>query len=146
MPAGASGGYVSFSLPSGVSLRSVVTSDSRSDGPYRDAVQELLADAVKDELGVMSVSNVVRSATGEVVQLPQEVLDNLASAVASRIDYAFAFRWEPRWVGRGQPHVWSEADGWYVRCTPCLAVSGPLASEQDAHAWHDAHSTSSHGR
>jgi len=101
---------------------------------------------VRDELGVMSASNVVRSPTGEVVRFPEGGLDNLAAAVASRIDYAFAFRWAPQWVGREQPHVWSEADDWYARCTPCLAESGPVPSEQDARAWHDAHTAASHGR
>jgi hypothetical protein len=111
-------------------------SDSRSDDPYAREVQALLADAVRDELAV--------SVGIQELDLSSDAIDRLAQAIASRIDYAFRFTWDPSWLSTGEPHVWSEDGNVFARCTACLAVSQASSNAGESSAWHDEHRRS-HG-
>jgi hypothetical protein len=122
-----------------------MSDESGAQDAYRERVRVLLEDAVRDELHVMSMGEVVRTASGEVIQLPDEVLDHLAWAVAIRLDYAFSFRWDPDWVAPGAPHIWSEDGRNFARCTACLAESGSTESHAAARSWLVEHHSSAHG-
>jgi hypothetical protein len=37
------------------------------------------------------------------LELPSELIDELAEKIAVNIDYAFEVRWSPRWEGRRKP-------------------------------------------
>lgn len=77
--------------------------------------------------------------------MPDGVLDQLAWAVATRLDYAFSLRWDPDWVASGEPHVWQEEGGTFARCTACLAESGSTESDAAARSWYVEHEADAHG-
>jgi hypothetical protein len=67
-----------------------------------------------------------------------QLLDVLAQAVATRIDYGFAFRWEPRWIKPGEPHRWTEGREHFVECLACGRTTAH-PSDAEATDWYSDH-------
>jgi hypothetical protein len=81
----------------------------------------------------------------ERVDLADETLDSLASAVLTRIDYGFRYRWDPEWVGPGEPHTWAEGEQTFDRCPVCLGISPASTSVEAAISWFTDHGRTRHG-
>ena len=110
-------------------------SDSRSGDEYEREVRALFEESVRDEVAI---------AFGiQGVEVPDILINNVAEAVISRIDYGFRFRWDPQWVKDGA-HQWAEADRYYARCTTCLSVSPGEADADAAASWYKRHARTSH--
>jgi hypothetical protein len=111
-----------------------VTSDSRSGDEYERDVRALFEHAVRDEIAV---------AFGmQRIEVSDTVMESVANAVISRIEYGFRYRWDPVWVKDG-PHEWAEDGRFYARCNACLA-SRDEASAEDARAWYSKHVSEAH--
>lgn len=73
------------------------------------------------------------------MELPDQVVRNLAWAVAAEIRYAFAVDWDPEWVKPGGAHSWHEDAGWFARCGACLQDSPAFAGQGEAIEWALSH-------
>ena len=115
-----------------------MAADSKSEGEYGERVRALLRDAIQDEIGVAA-------AMMNRVELGEQFIERLAWAVATRLDYAFQFRWNPDWLKPGDIHAWSEDAEWFARCGVCLADSPPSKSNAEAKQWVRGHRLTEHG-
>jgi hypothetical protein len=77
------------------------------------------------------------------LELDESVIESLAVGIASNIDYAFEFRWRPRWVPSGDAHRWTESsesgdEQHFVECLQCKRITvHESAAEGDA--WYAEH-------
>ncbi len=105
-------------------------------GDWSTPVLRMLYDAVLDEMKAMNAFHQL-GASGEALPV-------LAWAVTDRIDQAFDVKWSPNWVKSGEPHTWSDEQGYHALCNVCLAESGPKDTADTAANWFAAHVATQH--
>ena len=77
------------------------------------------------------------------MELNQTTVDNLVAGIAANIDYAFEFRWRPRWLKDGDAHRWTEGSEsdeprHFVECLACKRIT-VHACVDEATAWYVTH-------
>lgn len=105
-----------------------------TDVPYPDDIDRLVENIrteINAQLGMARI------------ELPSETVEQLASAIAANIDYAFDFRWRPRWVKDGEPHHWqrsteSGGEQYFIECLRCKRITVHPTAD-DATAWYAEH-------
>jgi hypothetical protein len=83
-----------------------------------------------------------------VVDLSDQVVEDLAFAIALNIEYGFDVRWAPKWVGGVGHHDWIEDRNmphpkYFVECLMHQRIA-VHASEDEAADWWNAHVRDEH--
>lgn len=84
-----------------------------------------------------------QNAIGEL-GLADDVLDQLASAIATNAVYAFEVKWAPKWLRRAEPHAWHDEEGAFAECVDCRLIFGPEPDPEAARRAFDEHWSANH--
>jgi hypothetical protein len=96
----------------------------------------LLEHRIRDSIEYVNASNELALAADDIEALVFEL--------ASEISYSFEVDWDPDWVGPGDFHAWTEADGTRARCPMCLLDSPPSPTKDLAVTWVRSHIAAEH--